>query len=100
MAALNMSVKHGQPFEVAKANFEKGISAAQAQYGKYVKQVEWSDDRTSARLSGSGYSVDLRLDGESIHATGEVPFFVRFLEGPIRKFVEQTLQSGRGSGLP
>ena len=93
MAALNMSVKHGQGLDVARANFEKGITSAQSQYGKYIRQVDWSDDRNSARLSGKGFSVDLTLDAESVHATGEVPFFVRFMEGPIRKFVEQTLKS-------
>ena len=94
MSALNMSVKHGQSGDEARANFQKGIEAARAKYGAYIKNVEWSDDRTSARLSGPGFDVVLKVDDESVHAEGQVPFFVRFLEGPIRKFVEQTLKSG------
>ena len=91
MASLNMSVKHGQPFETAKANFEKGLTAAQEKHSIYIKTVAWSDDRTSAKLSGPGYEVTLHVDQDSVHANGSVPFFVKFMEGPIRKFVEETL---------
>lgn len=91
MASLNMSIEHGQTWEEARVNFEKGITAAGVRYGKYIRLVEWSDDRTSARLRGKGFDVQLRLDEHSIHADGEVPFFVRMLERPIRRFVEETL---------
>jgi hypothetical protein len=93
MAALNMSVKHGQSWDDARANFQKGISAAETQHAKFIRSVEWSDDRTSARLLGPGFAVDLRVDEVSVHAVGDVPFFVKFMEGPIRKFVEDTLKS-------
>ncbi len=93
MAALKMSVKHGLPFDVAKAHFEKGIKAAEIQHGNHIKQVEWSDDRTRAKLSGTGFAVELTVDHDSVHADGHVPFFVKFLEGPIRKFVEQTVKA-------
>lgn len=93
MANLNMSVKHGQTFDDARANFEKGITAAEAKYGKHFREISWSDDRTSARLSGPGFEVNLRVDRESVHATGHVPFFVRMLEGPIRKFIQEALGS-------
>ncbi len=94
MSAIKMSVKHGQTFDVAKANFDKGITAAEAQFGKFIKTVDWSDDRTAARLAGPGFTIDLNVDADSVHATGDVPFFVKFMEGPIRKFVEQTLKTG------
>ena len=45
MASLNMSVKHGQPFETAKANFEKGLTAAQEKHSIYIKTVAWSAGR-------------------------------------------------------
>ena len=93
MAALDTSVKHGQDWDTARANFERGVVAAQTQYKSYIRNVEWADDRTSARLSGPGFDVLLSVDHESVHASGVVPFFVRLLEGPIRKFVEEALRS-------
>ena len=46
MAELNMAVKHGQTAEVARANFEKAITTAHAQHGRWIRQVEWSPDRS------------------------------------------------------
>jgi hypothetical protein len=91
MAELNMTVKHGQTPEQARANFEKAITQAQAQGGRWVRRVEWLADRTSALLTGPGFQVTLRVDDESVHATGHVPLPVKLLEGPVRRFVERTL---------
>lgn len=93
MAALNISVKHGQTWDVARANFVKAVSTAEAEYGAYLKEVEWSEDRTSARLGGAGFDVRLTVDLESVHASGHVPFFVRMMEGRLRKFIQHALES-------
>ena len=94
MAALNMSVKHGQTVEAARANFDAGISRAEAKFGAYIKTIEWSDDRTAATLKGPGFEVNLKVDADSVHATGHVPFFFKLFEGQVRKFVEETLTRG------
>ena len=93
MAELNMTVKHGQPAEAARANFEKAIAAAHEQHGRWVRQVEWSPDRSSAILSGPGYRVTLSFDDENVYAKGHVPLAFKLLEGSVRRFVEKTLAS-------
>jgi hypothetical protein len=93
MAALDTSVKHGQPWDTALANFERGVLSAQAQYGSYIRKVDWAEDRTSARLTGPGFDVLLSVDKESVRASGVVPFFVRLMEGPIRRFVQEAIKS-------
>jgi hypothetical protein len=94
MPAVNLSFEHGQSYDAARTNFEKGITQAQAKFGMFIHKVVWSDDRTSARLTGTGFEVDLRLDESMVHATGHVPIFLRFLEGPIRKFLAKTFKDG------
>ena len=94
MAELNMTVKHGQTADAARANFEKGITAAHAQHGRWIRQVEWSADRKSAILSGPGYRVTLSFDEQNVYARGNVPLAFKLLEGPMRRFVEQTLAEG------
>ena len=94
MAELNMTVKHGQTADAAHANFEKGITAAHAQHGRWIRQVEWSADRKSAILSGPGYRVTLSFDEQNVYARGNVPLAFKLLEGPMRRFVEQTLAEG------
>lgn len=91
MAELNMAVKHGLAKEAAQANFEKVITEAQAHHGHWIKQVEWSPDRTSAIVSGPAYRLTLSFDDQNVYAKGNVPLALKLLEGPVRKFVEQTL---------
>ena len=93
MAPLNMSFRHGQPWETARANFETGINQAKDRFGAFLKSVEWSDDKTAARLRGSNFDVNLTLGPESVHAEGNVPFIARkLLEMPVRKFLEETFK--------
>ena len=92
MASLNMSFPHGQSVEVARERFELGISEAKTKFGQYIKNVEWGPDRTSARLSGAGFDVNLRVDDVAVHAVGTIPFFAKTLEAPVRKFLEETFR--------
>lgn len=93
MSELKRSIRHGQEWETARTNFERGIRNAESQYGQHLRPVEWSDDRTRARLSGAGFNLLLTLDEEYVHVTGHVPFFLRFLEGPVLKMIEQSIQA-------
>ena len=90
MAPLNLSVKHGQTWDVARANFEKAIEAARTQFGMWIRRVEWSDDRTSAQLSGPGYSVEMSVDAHEVHARGNLPAFARLFEAPLKAFLKKT----------
>ena len=94
MPRVDMSFEHGQTFEVAQANFEKGIGEARAKFRIFIRHVEWADDRKSARLSGNGFDIRLRLDENQVHVDGDVAIFPRFLEGPVRRFLAQTFRGG------
>jgi hypothetical protein len=91
MAELNMTVKHGQTADEARANFEKVIMAAHAHHGRWIRHVEWSVDRKSAILTGPAYQLTLSFDDQNVYARGTVPLALKWLEGPVRRFVEQTL---------
>jgi hypothetical protein len=90
MATLNLSIEHGQTWDNARASFERGITQAAEQYGRWIQRVDWSDDRTAARLTGNGFVVDLRIDDRQLHVAGEIPFYFRLFEAPLRRFVEET----------
>ena len=78
MPPVNLSFEHGKSYDTARRNFEKGITHAHAKFGMFIHTVVWSDDRTSARLTGTGFEVNLRLDESMVHATGRVPIFPAF----------------------
>lgn len=94
MAAINLSVPHGQTIEVATENFGKTIRAASVKYSRWIAQAELSDDGRSAKLTGSGYRIDLTVDELAVHAKGNVPLFVKMFEGRIKELVESTLGKG------
>ena len=93
MAEVNLSFDHGQTLEVARANFRHAIEDAVKQHGKHFKSVVWSDDRTEAALSGTGWKLDLKVDATKVHVTGHVPFFLRFLEKPVMQFIEKSFKT-------
>ncbi len=93
MAEVNLSFDHGQTWEVAQANFRHGIDEAVKHHGKHFNPVVWSDGRNAASLSGTGWKLDLKVDPTKVHVTGHVPFFLRFLEKPVMKFVENAFKN-------
>jgi hypothetical protein len=91
MAELNITMPHGQSPDEARVNFVKAITAAHQEHGRWIKTVEWSDDRTSALLTGPGYKVTLSFDAHNVHARGTIPLALKLLERQIRRFVEELL---------
>ena len=59
MAQLDIAVEHGQTAKAARANFERAIDAARSRYGRQVRRLEWSADRTVVDVSGAGFDVRL-----------------------------------------
>ncbi len=97
MAALNMSIEHGQSWDVARANFATTIQKAREEHRRWIHKVTWSPDRTSAVLSGPSYEIELSLDALYVHARGRVPLAVKLIERPVRGFIERTLAKERDS---
>jgi hypothetical protein len=90
MPLINLSVKHGQSWDAARSNFVKGIESARGQFGMWIRQVTWSADRTSAELSGPGFTIAMSVDAQEVHAQGDLPAIAQFLEAPLRGFLEKT----------
>jgi hypothetical protein len=90
MALLNLSVKHGQTWDVAQVNFVKGIEAAREQFGLWIQRVEWSAGRTSAQLFGPGFVVEMSVDLHEVHARGDLPAIAKLFEAPLKNFLERT----------
>jgi hypothetical protein len=91
MATLNLAVDHGQTLEVARANFERAMNAAQATYGKWVRQMEWSPDRTSVKMVGIGFNLDISYDARKVYAQGTIPFAFKIFEKPLQAFLSKAL---------
>lgn len=89
MSLLNLSVKHGQTWEVARVHFEKGITEANAKFGMWIRRVEWSADRTSAKLFGPGFEVEMWVDAQAVHAQDDFSTFAKLFEVQLKAFLQQ-----------
>ncbi len=84
MARLEISVKHGQPPEVAQAKFQAAIREAQSRFASWIQRLDWAEDGRSATITGSGFEVRCWYDDQDLHIQGSVPFAWKLLEGMIR----------------
>jgi Putative polyhydroxyalkanoic acid system protein (PHA_gran_rgn) len=94
MARVNLAVEHGQEPEAARAKFERAIATLQTRFAKWVHQVTWADDRSSVRLAGTGFDVELTYDELKVYVRGTVPIAFKFMERPVKSFIARALADG------
>jgi Putative polyhydroxyalkanoic acid system protein (PHA_gran_rgn) len=98
MAQIKRTIPHGQSWDAARVNFVRGIDRAIAEHGKHFNHVEWTPDKTAAKISGPGFALNLNVDPTAVHVTGHIPFFLKFLEGPVLKSVEEFIKTSAEQG--
>jgi hypothetical protein len=91
MAQLDISIPHGQPLDVAHERFEAAILEAQSRFGAWIGRVDWSEDRRSATVTGSGYQVRFWYDERQVHAQGRIPLAWKLFESAMRSRMQQAI---------
>jgi len=56
MSELNLSLKHHRTLEEARRGLEDAVREAQARFEAMIQKVEWSADRNTVSLSGTGFT--------------------------------------------
>jgi hypothetical protein len=96
MPLINLSVQHGQSLEEAQSRLESAVHKVMSQFGALVHQVTWSTDHSRVRLDGRGFWLELWVDAQDVHATGDIPILGALLGSPIatglRKILQQTFR--------
>ncbi len=59
MSELNLSLKHHKTQAEARQGLEASVRDAQNQFGGLIQRVDWSPDRNSVQLAGTGFSAAL-----------------------------------------
>jgi hypothetical protein len=84
MPVLNLSLKHGQTQEQARAHLEQAIGQVQAQYATMVHRVDWAPDRNAVKLTAAGgVQVDIRVDPIDVHVVADVPGLLGVMASPL-----------------
>ena len=72
MPLVTLSVQHGYTLEEARRRLETAVAELTSRFGTLVRRVEWSPDRTQVRLEGNGIWIELRLEGQVVHAAADI----------------------------
>src|SRR3989442_12866315 len=92
MSLINLSVKHGQSQEEARANLESSVSEVCAKFGSMVQKVEWSPDRHHVKIVGTGFEANLHVHPIEVHATVDVPLLNGFMQNLLNNRLRATLE--------
>ena len=91
MSLLRLSVKHGTTLDEAKRRMEAGVQQAHSMLGALIQQTTWSEDRSRVKLIGPGAEVEMWVDAQEVHVTGNVPLLGPLLGG-LKGMLQHTFQ--------
>jgi hypothetical protein len=96
MPLLSLSVKHDRTVEEAQALLERAVREVCSKFGSLIQKVDWAANRQAVQLGGPGFEVEMRVDAQDVHVTGDFPFLSNLLGGPLKEglkgIVQQTFQ--------
>jgi Putative polyhydroxyalkanoic acid system protein (PHA_gran_rgn) len=96
MSLINLSVKHGRTIEEARARLEMAVAEVSRSFGAMIRHVEWAADRNRVRIDGAGFGIEMWVDAQEVHATGDIPILGGLFGGPLasglKQIVEQVFQ--------
>jgi hypothetical protein len=92
MPLINLSVKHGRTIDEARNRLELAVAEVSRSFGVMIRHVEWTADRNRVRIDGAGFSIDMWVDAQDVHATGDIPILGGLLGSPIASGLKQIVQ--------
>ena len=96
MPLLNLTVQHGRTLEDARRGLETAVHRVSGQFSTLVRRTEWTADRQRVKLEGVGFWLEMWVDAQAGHATGDIPILGGLLSGGIveglKRIVPQTFQ--------
>jgi hypothetical protein len=100
MPLLNLTLQHGRTLEEARRHLETAVNQISNQFGSFVRRVEWDADHSRAKLAGVGFSIEMWVDAQAVHATGDVPFLGGLLGSSLAEGLKQIMQLTFRNKLP
>jgi len=92
MSLINLSVKHGRTLEEARSRLELSVDDVSTRFKSFVQRVEWSSDRNVVKLFGTGFELEMRVDTEAVHLTGDIPLVGKLMASPIVNSLRSALE--------
>ena len=84
----------GNPVSLAE------LKASTDTFGPLVRRVEWAPDRHRVKLDGAGFRVEMWVDAQDVHATGDIPILAGLLGSQLGSGLKQIVQQTFQNKLP
>jgi hypothetical protein len=73
---------------------ETAVNEVRARFAPMVQRVDWSANRETVTVTGAGFIVEMRIDPQDVHVSGDIPLLGallgRPLEAGLRQIVDRT----------
>ena len=92
MPLVDMTVRHGRTLDEASRRLETAVDEVSRRFGTLVRRVEWGADRHRVKIDGVGFWVEMRVDAEVMHATGDIPLLAGLLGSPLASGLKQIVE--------
>ena len=100
MPLINLTLEHGRTLEEARRHLETAVNQISNQFGSVVWRVDWEADRSRVKLEGVGFWLEMSVDAQVVHATGDVPILGGILGSSLASGLKQILQLTFQKKLP
>jgi hypothetical protein len=96
MPLVDLTVQHGQTLEEARRRLEVAVNEVNTRFGSMIRRTEWAGDRSRVKVDGAGFWLEMSVDAQVLHATGDIPILGRLLSSQfvsgLKQIVERTFQ--------
>jgi hypothetical protein len=92
MPLINLSLEHGRTRLEARTSLQNAVSEVRGKFGPMIQRADWSSDGDRVRLDGPGFWVEMSVDDQHVHATGDMPFLTGLLGGPLAGGLKKILE--------
>jgi hypothetical protein len=96
MPLINVTIQHSRTLEEASHRLETAVNEISGRFGALIRRVQWGADRNRVKLEGAGFWVEMWVDAQAVHVTGDLPVLGELLGGPLasrlKQIVQQTFQ--------
>jgi hypothetical protein len=92
MSALSITLQHGHSRDEAIQRLEHAVDQLQSRFTGLIREVRWTDDHSRVRMDGTGFWVEMTVDAENLHATGEIPALGGLISAGLKKILSTSFQ--------
>jgi hypothetical protein len=93
MPLIQVKVHHGRTLDEARDRLTRAVAELQSRFGPLIRSCEWSPSRDAVALAGPEVRLDVRVDADDVHVSGDIPILGSLLGvDRVKQIVEATFK--------